>query len=449
MILVMSDTGLQNGYCHLDQDRIAEALACFRAAKPDQADRDQLARKLIEFANNLQESKRSSEALDLLQFVTELPDDDAASEAHYRRALICRRKGLIERSVLETVKCLARADHFIAFEMIESFRKPRELEALKRHLPLLEEVANSPVNRLPYFYVTISDAHVKFNNFARSAFFLSRARDLDAHWQIPAKRLANSEPVGLAPSSLIIGAMKCGTTMLFESLIEHPQIGRTVRKEINFFENPQADFAWYLNHFVRMDLADGQVAIDASVSYYTREILGRIDQFLPDAKFIFMVRDPARRAISHYFHNMRHGNSNVPIESFFDPNQFVDLADLDDDEAERKLFDITMHRTGGNVAIAFGFYYYFIKRWIRHFGHDRFLFLTLQELKNDPHSTLKKTFQFIGVDDSVKVPLADPYAGEYPIDREDVKQVQRQLTGLYAKSRQKFEQEFGIEIGTL
>ncbi|MDY6941326.1 MAG: tetratricopeptide repeat protein, partial [Cyanobacteriota bacterium] len=51
------------------------------------------------------------------------------------------------------------------------------------------------------------------------------------------------------PDFVIIGAAKCGTTSLYEYMVEHPQIVQTVKKEIDFFLNFDWGLDWYLSHF--------------------------------------------------------------------------------------------------------------------------------------------------------------------------------------------------------
>ncbi len=52
------------------------------------------------------------------------------------------------------------------------------------------------------------------------------------------------------PDFLIIGAAKCGTSSLFDYLMMHPQIGKSLTKQIHFFDRYfDRGHAWYVNCF--------------------------------------------------------------------------------------------------------------------------------------------------------------------------------------------------------
>jgi hypothetical protein len=59
------------------------------------------------------------------------------------------------------------------------------------------------------------------------------------------------ESVRHAPSFLIIGAQKCGTTTLHAYLAEHPQIATSAEKELHYFDREAnyPDEAWYRSQF--------------------------------------------------------------------------------------------------------------------------------------------------------------------------------------------------------
>lgn len=102
--------------------------------------------------------------------------------------------------------------------------------------------------------------------------------------------------------ALIIGAMKCGTTSLFEHLSEHPRICASARKEPMYFSRD----AWergadrYRSLWPDFDAAVHEVAIEASTEYTKwpdfPDVAPRIREFSERSgmrfKFIYIVRDP-------------------------------------------------------------------------------------------------------------------------------------------------------------
>ncbi len=52
------------------------------------------------------------------------------------------------------------------------------------------------------------------------------------------------------PNFLIIGAEKCGTSSLYQYIIEHPHVLGAIEKEIHFFTyNFDKGLDWYRSHF--------------------------------------------------------------------------------------------------------------------------------------------------------------------------------------------------------
>src|SRR5689334_13964335 len=59
-----------------------------------------------------------------------------------------------------------------------------------------------------------------------------------------------SYPIRTVPDFLVIGGQKCGTTSLYDYLIQHPQILPAVRKQMHFFDNRfSKGFHWYRSNF--------------------------------------------------------------------------------------------------------------------------------------------------------------------------------------------------------
>ncbi len=54
----------------------------------------------------------------------------------------------------------------------------------------------------------------------------------------------------ILPSFIIIGEAKCGTTSLYNYMIQHPNIKSALTKEINYFNwNYKRGLNWYKGHF--------------------------------------------------------------------------------------------------------------------------------------------------------------------------------------------------------
>ncbi len=117
------------------------------------------------------------------------------------------------------------------------------------------------------------------------------------------------------PDAVILGAQKCGTTSLHGYLVQHPGVIAPLRKEVHFFDlNYARGENWYRAHFGR----DGEpgLNLDASPYYlFHPAVPQRMHALLPDARMVVLLRDPARRAYSHYWHERAKGREPLDFEA--------------------------------------------------------------------------------------------------------------------------------------
>lgn len=106
---------------------------------------------------------------------------------------------------------------------------------------------------------------------------------------------------------LVIGAMKCGTTALYEYLSAHHQIDMISVKELNFYNNETnwgRGREWYESHFAN----DGKLRGDVNPNYamypLCRDVPARLYSLYPNTKIIYLVREPVSRLVSHIQHNV-------------------------------------------------------------------------------------------------------------------------------------------------
>jgi hypothetical protein len=114
------------------------------------------------------------------------------------------------------------------------------------------------------------------------------------------------------PDFLIIGAMKAGTTALHSYLARHPQLYMSQPKELKFFVeefNWSQGPDWYAHFFEAA--GDSRRAGESSPHYSMatqyRGVPERIAGLLPDAKLIYLIRDPVARIRSAYLHRVSRG----------------------------------------------------------------------------------------------------------------------------------------------
>jgi hypothetical protein len=191
-----------------------------------------------------------------------------------------------------------------------------------------------------------------------------------------------TEPVPSLPNLIIVGAAKCGTTSLHHYLSLHPEISMSATKELNFFV--RADWrerrAWYESHFD----ARARIRGEASVTYtwypFRPCIAERIREFTPEAKIIYMVRDPFERTVAHWVEHYSFGDR-VPFE--------VRLLDW---------------RRPDNLFVCASRYATQLERYRAHFSTSQILVVDQQELRTDRRRVLGEVFSFLGVDDAFWTP---------------------------------------------
>jgi hypothetical protein len=127
-----------------------------------------------------------------------------------------------------------------------------------------------------------------------------------------------SSRLRVAPSFLVVGAQRAGTTSLFRALMAHPHVLRPLmHKGVNYFDvNYHRDWSWYLGHFPlrataqrRRPPSGSTAAVFEASGYYMfhPHAAGRIAERLPDVRVVAMVRDPVERAYSAYKHELARG----------------------------------------------------------------------------------------------------------------------------------------------
>ena len=180
------------------------------------------------------------------------------------------------------------------------------------------------------------------------------------------------------PNLFIIGAMKSGTTTLHEYLDSHPQIAMSRIKEPGYFVEELTQRQgedWYLNLFEQ----DGSFRYRGeSSTHYTklpvyRGVAERLFRFNPDARLIYIMRNPIERLVSHYWHNVR------------DPVYGRERRALL--KAVRKRPDY----------LAFGDYAMQLEPYINLFGRDALYALTFEALIQDPQRELERLYDWLGL----------------------------------------------------
>jgi Sulfotransferase domain len=110
----------------------------------------------------------------------------------------------------------------------------------------------------------------------------------------------------MRPNFIVIGAQKCGTSALHHYLRQHRDISMSKPKELNFFidtKNWDRGVSWYELHWPEQIAVRGEVSPNYTAHPHLGGVPERMHSVVPDARLIFLVRDPIQRVVSQYVHN--------------------------------------------------------------------------------------------------------------------------------------------------
>ena len=197
------------------------------------------------------------------------------------------------------------------------------------------------------------------------------------------------------PRFVLVGVPRAGTTSLYQYLRQHPEVGLSDRKEINFLAFPgeevaRRDYPWL--RFEARTLADyealfagagDRVTVDFSASCFRSPVaIERIERYVPEARLFVVLRDPVGRAWSAYLNRVEKGYETRPPEAALVP---------------------------GERAVDNSLYSERLVAFRDAFGPDRVRVWLFDDLIAYPRDTVAEVFDYLGVDRSVSVDVAAVY----------------------------------------
>jgi len=206
------------------------------------------------------------------------------------------------------------------------------------------------------------------------------------------------------PDFLMVGAMKSGTSTLHRVLADHPDIFLPDR-EVYFFDiddieqhrdflgvskggweffDYEANLDRYLEWYRALfsEARPDQRVGERSTTYLpSRKAPGRIARLLPDARILVVLRDPVKRAYSHYWHLVRVGTTNQTFEDAI--------------------------RTGPLHLIQRGLYREQLESYHQHFPADQIRVVVFEKLVRDMAAEVASVCRFLEVDPPATPPTAD------------------------------------------
>lgn len=195
---------------------------------------------------------------------------------------------------------------------------------------------------------------------------------------------------------VVIGAQRCGSTLLHRMLDAHPEISmvKPVRPEPKIFLDPDLTTAG-----LRRRIADRLASLDPAAELFGEKSTSYIEspaaadtihRLVPDARIVAIVRNPIERAVSNYRFSYAHG-----LES--DPMEIALERELDGWIPER-VDDVSVSPF---AYLGRGRYSDHLVHYEELFGFDRLSVVMLEELVDHPES-IATLYQQLGVTDSFR-----------------------------------------------
>lgn len=262
---------------------------------------------------------------------------------------------------------------------------------------------------------------------------------------------------GVLPNVFIPGAQKAGTSSLVRYLDSHPQCAVSVPKEPSFFcrraiASDLNQYRRYFEHIHVHDQVAPKVVIDASTAYMCDTAVPRriLDELGSNVKFIFILREPAVRAVSSYWHVQKRGSEARSLSEVFDVGS-ADLSHAVEKESEEIHKALRMGRIDVEEFrplyddylwpfrhLANSRYLDLIHRYEQSFGRENILIILLEQLERDPISTFRRLTEFLDVDSAFVPPNLGAVYNRTVLRREGVLPAALRLLGNVTTHRHRF-----------
>ena len=189
--------------------------------------------------------------------------------------------------------------------------------------------------------------------------------------------MSNKRPISNRKVKFIgIGGQRCGKNTIYSWLTEHPEVCTTPKMELHYFSYKYSrGYEWYENNFEPN--VHTQMIGEMSSSYlYDNEVPERVYKYQPDMKIILSVRDPVKRLISAFKHDI-----------------LTECVTKENYNFEKAI-------SNNPTYIEYGQYYKYLRKWLEIFPKKNILIIDFHKMIKDPLFFSKKIYDFIKVDSS-------------------------------------------------
>ncbi len=204
------------------------------------------------------------------------------------------------------------------------------------------------------------------------------------------------------PNFLVLGTAKAGTSSLYTYLKQHPDVYLSPTTELNFFAHEGCDLNFRGPGDIEY-MSDGSLV--ATYEEYQKQFAGvtnehaagefsthnlyscqapaLIKRYVPDAKMIAILRNPAGRAFSAFSHMVRDGREET--------GDFRTALNREPARIRNNWEPLWHYKS-------MGFYGAQLRRYFDTFGHEQIRVYIYEDFIAQPLKVVQDIFTFIGVD---------------------------------------------------
>ena len=173
-----------------------------------------------------------------------------------------------------------------------------------------------------------------------------------------------------------IGAQKCGTTWLYDTLAKHPRISFPAGKEVHYWDRPDSlSLEAYSNFFSDLSLINGEIT--PAYGFLPVERIKMIYENFPELRLIYIIRNPIDRAWSS-------------------AKMALKRAEMLHEEASDQWF---IDHFKSNGSISRGDYEACISNWLIVYPLSQLLVVKYDDIVSDPVKVANDCLKHLGLND--------------------------------------------------
>jgi len=274
--------------------------------------------------------------------------------------------------------------------------------------------------------------------------------------------LQEKYPNRLLPSIILAGFPKTGTTSVAYFLKSHPQVIFPGKKELNFLGMNSMSETEYVQKFPDCDIVNctDKITFDGSIALsVTPRGFGDCLRNFPDAKLVFVVRNPVEKVYSYFRMDYRNGKSNSAELDYFD-----EIINNTLPQMEQFFADFEDHRQKTNPPYTFwqyiqkvryeidgefmkfipgSLYYYLMEPFLRSYPRDRIHVVNNYLLETEPEKEIIKLLKFAGLEIDPELDWEALKQNRHPPEEDMNPSTREKLSKFFMRYNQMLEDKMG------